>query len=187
MKTLNIGFRICEGRTWSLVLLILLKHSKQTSLLLLYNTVCGMIMRILHGHSACIVNSLVLSQSLTWWIIKNQHSNGNLWHSFEQNILEDIQQTQVNIKHRVIELISKTTFLVNPLWILPIFSQVIFFLAGEFPFLPIQSARLWMILAPAISWCLYQVLGSFSPSISPFFSMISSVFGWFLDDFHLPR
>lgn len=133
-----------------------------------------MIMRILHGHSACTVNSLVLSQSLTWWIKKNQHSNGHLCHSFEQNILEDIQQTQVNIKHRAY---LQNHFLGEPTVDPPnLFTGDFFFLAGESPFLPIQSARLWM-MATAISWCLS--FGSFSPSISPFFSMISSVLGWF--------
>ena len=88
-----------------------------------------MIMRILHGHSACTVNSLVLSQSLTWWITKNPHSNGHLCHSFEQIILEDIQQTQVNIKHRAY---LQNHFLGEPT-VDPIFSQVIFFPGWRIP------------------------------------------------------
>ena len=178
MKTLNIGFRICEGRTWNLVLLILLKHPKQTSLLLLYNTVYGMIMRILHGHSACTVNSLVLSQSLTWWITKNQHSNGNLCHSFEQNILEDIQQTQVNIKHRA--------YLQNHFLGEPTVDPPNLFTGDFFSWL--ANPRFCQFNLQDFGWWQQQFLDVFLLDLFPHLSLHS--FPWFhqfLDDFHLPR
>lgn len=148
------------------------KHHHYYYCIILY-MVC-MIIGILHGHSACIVNSLVLSQSLTWWIIKNQHSNGNLWHSFEQNILEDIQQTQVNIKHRAY---LQNHFLGEPTVDPPnLFTGDLIFPGWRIPgLLPILQAFGWYWHQQFLD-VLIKFLDLLPHLISPFFSMISSVF-----------